>query len=77
MFLEISQYLQENICAKDFFLKESLAQVFSCEISEFFKNIFFYRTSLMAASNILEQYANFLIMKNGNMLNDPNITAVT
>ena len=31
----------------------------------------------MAASNILEQYANFLIMKNGNMLNDPNITAVT
>ena len=30
--------------------KETLAQVFSCEFCEIFKNIFFYRTPLVAAS---------------------------
>ena len=33
-----------------FIKKESLAQVFSSEFSEIFKNIFFYRRSLVAAS---------------------------
>ena len=33
-------------------LKKSLAQVFSCELCEFSKNTFFYRTHLVAASGI-------------------------
>ena len=61
VFLEISQNSQENTCVRDSFLikfiknfkkKESLAQVFSCEICEVSKNIFFYRTPLVAASVI-------------------------
>ena len=31
-------------------LKKTLAQVFSCEFSEIFKNSYFYRTPLVAAS---------------------------
>ena len=31
------------------FKKEALAQVFSCEFSEIFKNIFFYRTPVVTA----------------------------
>ena len=52
--LKISQNSQENTCARVFFdkkeslsfflKKESLAQVFSCEFCEIFKNTFFYRT---------------------------------
>ena len=51
MFLEISQNSRENTCVRDSFLiklqacnfikKKSLAQVFSCEICEIFKNNFF------------------------------------
>ena len=50
MFLEISQNSQENICATVFFLiklqvgglaQETLGHVFSCEICEIFKTIFF------------------------------------
>ena len=43
MFLEILQNSQENTYAKISFLmkKEILAQVFSCEFSKNFKNIFF------------------------------------
>ena len=61
VFVEISQNSQENTCVRDSFLikfiknfikKESLAQVFSCEICEVSKNIFFYRTPLVAASVI-------------------------
>ena len=33
-------------------LKETRTQVFSCEYCETFKNSFFYRTPLMAASGI-------------------------
>ena len=33
--------------------KESPAQVFSCEICEIFKNTFFYRTPLVAASEMI------------------------
>ena len=53
MFLEISQNLQENTCAGVSFLiklqvsacnfrkEETLAQMFSCEFWEIFKDIFF------------------------------------
>ena len=53
VFLKISQNSQENTCVRVSFLikvlikKETLAQVFSCEI---FKNTYFYRTSLVNAS---------------------------
>ena len=61
LFLEFSQISQENTCARVSFLikmqayacnfikKETLAQVFSCEICEISKNIFFHRTPLVAA----------------------------
>ena len=46
MFVEISQNLQENTCARVSFLNKvaglrPLAQVFSCEFCEIFKNTFF------------------------------------
>ena len=49
VFLKISQYLQENACAsvsffhkvETLFKKEILAQAFSCEFREIFKNTFF------------------------------------
>ena len=61
VFLEISQNSQENLCQSPFFnkvtglrpatlLKETLAQVFSCEFCENSKNIFLHKTSLVAAS---------------------------
>ena len=58
VFLKISQSSQENICARVSFLikkrlfikKETLAQMFYCEFCEIFKNIFFYRTPLVAVS---------------------------
>ena len=51
VFLEISQNSQENTCARvSFLLKETLAQVFSCEFCEISKNIFFYRAPPVAAS---------------------------
>ena len=55
VFLEISQNLQENTCARLFFnkKKESLAQVFSCEFCEISKNTFFYRKPQEAASKII------------------------
>ena len=41
--------------------KVTLAQVFSSEFCEIFKNIFFYRTPLVAASvNALERLKTFL-----------------
>ena len=40
VFLKISQNSQENICAIDFFKKETLAQVLSCQFCEIFKNTF-------------------------------------
>ena len=62
MFLKISQNSPENISARVSFLiklqasdlqfikKETLAQVFSCEFCEIFKNNFFKRTPPVAAS---------------------------
>ena len=46
VFLKISQNSQEKICARVSFLinfvtKETLAQVFSCEFCEIFKNTLF------------------------------------
>ena len=45
MFLKISQNPQENTCTRVSYLiklqVETLAQVFSCEFGEFFKNTFF------------------------------------
>ena len=55
VFLEISQYSQENTCARVSFLiklqkKETVAQVFSCEFCKISKNAFFQRTTLVATS---------------------------
>ena len=61
-FLKISQNSQGKTCARVSFLiklqasacnfikKETLAQVFSCEFREIFKNTYFDRTTLVAAS---------------------------
>ena len=60
--LEVPQNLQESTCARFSFLiklqasacnfikKEALEQVFFCEFCEFSRNIFFYKTPLVAAS---------------------------
>ena len=37
--------------------KETLAQVFSCEFCEIYKNTFYYRTPLVAASGVLINFA--------------------
>ena len=53
LFLEISQNLQENTCARvacNFIKKEALAKVFSCEFCEISRNINCYRIPLVAAS---------------------------
>ena len=51
VFLKISQNSQEKICARVSFLinfvtKETLAQVFSCEFCEIFKNTLFIENLL-------------------------------
>ena len=45
------------------FIKETPAQVFSHEIDEIFKNTFYYRTTLVAASEIKEvfNFQSFLL----------------
>ena len=56
MFLKILQNSQENTYVRvslgpaALLKKGTLLQAFSCEFSELFKNTFFYRTSLVAAS---------------------------
>ena len=52
VFLEISQNSQENTCVIVSFFKETLTQVFSCELFKISKNTFFYRTPLVATSVI-------------------------
>ena len=66
VFLEISQNLQENICARDSFLiklqarglqlylKKSLAQLFSCEFCKISKNTFFTEHLRTTASASLD-----------------------
>ena len=59
LLLEISQNSYENTRVRVSFLiklqastsKETLAQVFPCEFCKIFKNAYFYRTPLMAASD--------------------------
>ena len=46
--------------ACNFIKKETLAQVFYCGFSEIYKNNFYYRTSVVAASGAL---INFAIME--------------
>ena len=48
VFLKISQ--NAGLSSATSLKKETLAQVFSCEFCEIFKNSFFYRTPLVAAS---------------------------
>ena len=52
MLLKNSKYPQKNTCAKtcNFIKKETMAQVFSCECCEIFKNTFLYRTPPVATS---------------------------
>ena len=57
VFLKISENSQENTCARAWGMKSAtlskkgtLAQIFSCEFYEIFKDIFFYETHLVAAS---------------------------
>ena len=64
MFLKILQSLQENTCARVSFLikllaeacnlikKETLAQLFSCELSEILKTTFFKERLLWLLLNI-------------------------
>ena len=44
----------------NFIKKETLAQLFSCEFCEIYKNTFYYRTPLVAASVVL---INFTILE--------------
>ena len=46
--------------ACNFIKKETLAQVFSCEFCEIYKNNFYYRAPLVAASGVL---INFSILE--------------
>ena len=46
VFVEILENSQES----NFIKKEAVAQVFSCKFYEIFKNTFYYRTPLVAAS---------------------------
>ena len=50
--------------ASNFIKNETLAQVLSCEFYEISKNIFFYRTPLVAASGISIDWANVAQMFN-------------
>ena len=60
VFLKFSQNSQENTCARVSFLikfnkvvkKETLAQVFSCEFCEIFKNSFFAEDLQATASTV-------------------------
>ena len=52
VFLKISQNSQEKQ-PLSFIKKEILAQVYSCEFCEIFKDVFFYRTTSVAASESL------------------------
>ena len=49
--------LQKRCEACNFIKRETLAQVFSCEFCEIYKNTFYYRTHLVAASGILRNFA--------------------
>ena len=89
VFLEISQNSQENTCVRVSFLiklqtqacnfikKETLLQVFSCEFCEICKNNFFYRTHLVAASEIYvkltDRLQRFILVLNKNHFYERNL----
>ena len=65
VFLKISQNSQENTCARISFLikkKKALAQVFSCEFYEIFKNIFFREHLRTTASTIYHIVHSFFVL---------------
>ena len=74
MVLIILKFRGKDLCQNLFFNKvaglrpgkETLAQVFSCDFCEIFKNAYFYRTSPVAASNIGN--LSFYTSKFGNSL---------
>ena len=81
--LKILQNSLENTCArftllikffnKIFLLKkETLAQVFSCEFCNYFKNTFFYRTTLVTASEYQITRKESLLLANTNQIS-PNL----
>ena len=43
--------------ACNFIVKKTLAHLFSCEFCEIYKNTFYYRTPLVAASSVLTNFA--------------------
>ena len=43
--------------ACNFIKKETLTQVFSCKFCEIYKNTFYYRTHMVAASGVLINFA--------------------
>ena len=47
----------KNFAKCNFIKKETLAQVFSCEFCEIYKSTFYYRTTLVAASDVLTNFA--------------------
>ena len=56
VFLEVSQNSQKSPVPEcNFIEKETLAEVFSCEFCEISKNIFYYRTLLVAASSFQDR----------------------
>ena len=48
-----AKFTGKHLCQRLFFKKESLAQVFSCEFCEIFKNTFSSRTPPVAASALM------------------------
>ena len=59
MFLKISQNSKENTCACNFIKKKTLAQLFSCEFCEMFKNTLFAEhlwTTFSGCSNFKNCY---------------------
>ena len=50
--------------ACNFIKKETLALVFPCEFCEIYKNIFYYRTRLVAASAVLINFAILEVFSN-------------
>ena len=50
---EAGGVLEKCVRPATLFKKEALAQVFTCEFCEIFKNIYFYRTRLVAASGLI------------------------
>ena len=55
------KHLCQSLFFKNFFKKETLAQVFSCEFCKISKNTFSYRTLLVAASDFDGQLPNILV----------------